>query len=137
MRGGEGVGRVGLCYCPGKIVKKPRARAGHEDESSAAPISRDLRMDLAYLRRQHGVDRLVCLLNDAELRSLGVDPRDYPAAVSGPLHASRARRCRCRRRRRRRVNHRTRRARGGGGGWLAAARRLPDVRSIIKKQGVA
>lgn len=68
--GGGGGGRLGLCFCPGKQIQRSRLRAGHEE--SGQPIMRDLGADLRRLRQHYGVTQLVCLLNDAELRSLGV-----------------------------------------------------------------
>ena len=61
--------RLGLCFCPGKQIVKSRLRAGHEE--SGRPIMRDLAQDLARLHGL-GIRQLVCLLNDAELRSLGI-----------------------------------------------------------------
>eukprot|EP00729_Bicosta_minor_P005743 gene5743-35512_t len=72
---------LGCCACPGKRVDKPRPRAGHE-ESSKRPIRRNLAADLATLAAVHKVTMVVCLLNDAELRSLGVSSKDYPTIAA-------------------------------------------------------
>ena len=62
-------GRLGLCYCPGKNVVREGVR-----------WARSLDEDLAHLISAHGVNVLVCLLSDAELRAIGVG-RDYAACV--------------------------------------------------------
>ena len=74
-----GGGRLGLCCCPGKRLKKPRPRAGHEE--AEGPIMRDMRADCQQLAGAHGVTMIVCLLNDYELRSIGVDSKAFPAIV--------------------------------------------------------
>lgn len=73
-----GRGRVGLCFCPGKRIQKSRLRAGHEESGTA--IMRDLPTDLRRLREHFGAQMLICLLNAAELRSLGIRC-DYGKAV--------------------------------------------------------
>mmetsp|Transcript_20204 Transcript_20204/g.51172 ORF Transcript_20204/g.51172 Transcript_20204/m.51172 type:complete len:206 (-) Transcript_20204:82-699(-) len=62
-------GRLGLCYCPGKKV----LRGGIQHD-------RDLAKDLRVLRDTHGVTTIVCLLNDAELRSFQL--RHYSRGVT-------------------------------------------------------
>jgi protein-tyrosine phosphatase len=62
-------GRLGLCYCPGKNVVREGVR-----------WARSLDEDLAHLISAHGVNVVVCLLSDAELRAIGVG-RDYAACV--------------------------------------------------------
>mmetsp|Transcript_127467 Transcript_127467/g.248410 ORF Transcript_127467/g.248410 Transcript_127467/m.248410 type:complete len:307 (+) Transcript_127467:73-993(+) len=77
-RGTEGRGSLGLCFCPGKRLQRSRLRAGHEE--AGRPILRDLSSDLRRLREHFGCGMLVCLLNEAELRTLGVRC-DYQKAV--------------------------------------------------------
>ena len=60
-------------------MKKPRPRAGHEE--ARGPIMRDLAEDLGQLATLHGISTIICLLNDYELRSIGVDSKSYPAAA--------------------------------------------------------
>lgn len=67
-------GRLGLCFCPGKKVKKRDARV----------YDRDLTADLDQLQQRHGVGAIVCLLNDAELR---VRPAGTRGAGRGELCA--------------------------------------------------
>ena len=50
-------GKMGLCFCPGK----QHARDGKH-------ISRSLDSDLVRLKERYGIQCVVCLLNDAELR---------------------------------------------------------------------
>ena len=93
-----GGGKLGLCFCPGKQLKKSRLREGHRDEDGR-PIRRSLKQDLARLRapsgggdcdnslpqgqsRSNGLgcQCLVCLLNTYELRTIGIRC-DYAGAV--------------------------------------------------------
>jgi len=69
-------GRLGLCFCPGKQLRQLRLRAGHEEQGR--PIHRNLDADL---KRIHGLGcrSLICLLNEAELRCLGI--RKYGESV--------------------------------------------------------
>ena len=53
-------GRVGLCYCPGKVVRKPER---------GVLIERDVRLDLQRLRGHFGISVVVCLLDKYELRT--------------------------------------------------------------------
>jgi len=76
--GEEGRGSLGLCFCPGKKLQRSRFRPGHEE--AGRPILRDLSSDLRRLRDHFGCGMLVCLLNEAELRTLGVRC-DYQEAV--------------------------------------------------------
>lgn len=62
-------GRLGLCFCPGKQLRQSRLRAGHEEQGR--PIYRDLVADLERISGL-GCRSLICLLNDAELRCLGI-----------------------------------------------------------------
>ena len=78
---------VGVCSCPGKRVAKPRARAGHEEvsafsEAASPPIERDLLADLLHFREDLGLTLIVCLLNEAELRTIGVDSKRYPEVAA-------------------------------------------------------
>lgn len=65
-RTGQG-GGLYLSQCPGKNL--PRGRDGK-------PYSRDLATDLRHFQ-SCGVSTVVCLLNQYELRTLGVDLRQY------------------------------------------------------------
>jgi len=69
-RGAEGRGHLGLCFCPGKRLQRSRFRLGHEE--AGRTMMRDLPSDLQRLREHFGCRMLVCLLNEAELRTLGV-----------------------------------------------------------------
>lgn len=60
-------GKLGLCQCPGKKLSKGRDGKEH---------IRDLQSDLLNFK-ERGVRTIVCLLNDSELRSLGVQPQQY------------------------------------------------------------
>ena len=69
----------------GKQLKVSRLRAGHEE--TGQPIMRSLPTDVEQLC-QAGVHVLVCLLNDAELRALGIKSGDYyRAEVSKKMQA--------------------------------------------------
>ena len=50
-------GMMGLCFCPGK----QHVRGGR-------CLARSLDLDLARLKQKYGIQCVVCLLNDAELR---------------------------------------------------------------------
>ncbi|OMJ83647.1 hypothetical protein SteCoe_15374 [Stentor coeruleus] len=63
----ENGGKLGLCQCPGKKLTKGRDGKEH---------IRDLHSDLLNFK-ERGVRTIVCLLNDSELRSLGVQPQQY------------------------------------------------------------
>lgn len=65
-----GPGRLGLVCCPGRVTTR----------QGAVTHKRSLRQDLERLRDAYGVTVLVCLLNDAELGSLG--QRDYASQVA-------------------------------------------------------
>ncbi|KAK9805660.1 hypothetical protein WJX72_010673 [[Myrmecia] bisecta] len=62
-------GKLGLCYCPGKHVKRLRVT-----------WKRVLAKDLARLKGDFGVTCIVCLLDTAELQSFKL--RDYAAGVA-------------------------------------------------------
>lgn len=62
-------GRLGLCFCPGKQLRQSRLRSGHEEQGR--PIHRDLHADLKRIHSL-GCRSLICLLNEAELRCLGI-----------------------------------------------------------------
>lgn len=63
----ETSGKLGISQCPGKNLLK-----GREGYS----YSRDIHSDLHDFKSR-GVDTIVCLLNDSELRSIGVNPAQY------------------------------------------------------------
>lgn len=54
-------GRIGMTIAPGK-----------QDEDSGAIWKRDLDADLARLKNELGVSKLVCLLEDEEMNQLGI-----------------------------------------------------------------
>jgi|GEM_PF-423880 len=55
-------GEVGLTFAPGK----------HTQSKSGSPWERNLAQDLDRLRDQHGIDVLVCLIEDRELQRLKI-----------------------------------------------------------------
>lgn len=63
----ETSGKLGISQCPGKNLRKGRDGRSH---------SRDIQSDLCDFKSR-GVDAIVCLLNDSELRSIGVNPAQY------------------------------------------------------------
>ncbi|EAR92835.1 cyclin-dependent kinase inhibitor 3 (macronuclear) [Tetrahymena thermophila SB210] len=60
--------KFGLCHCPGKKLAKGRDGKVHD---------RDLRVDVEQFSSQDNVKTIICLLNDYELRSIGVDVKQY------------------------------------------------------------
>ena len=62
----DGPGRVGLTFAPGK----------RQDDAMSGRWERSLAADLAWLREHHGVDVLVCLVEDRELAALQI--AEYP-----------------------------------------------------------
>lgn len=57
-------GSLAISFCPGKRI---------------GALRRDAKADLQCLKRKHQIDMVVCLLNEAELRSLGL--REYGKRV--------------------------------------------------------
>ena len=67
-------GRLGLTFAPGK----------HQTSASSGAVwRRDLDEDLARLKTFHGVDRLICLLGDRELKRLAIGAYHERAAAHG------------------------------------------------------
>ena len=64
------IGKLALSHAPGKQIKRGRDGRCH---------SRDLKKDVAYFK-ENGISRIVCLLNDPELRTIGVTRKNYDAA---------------------------------------------------------
>lgn len=64
-------GRLGLCYCPGKNLVR-----------DGITWRRNVVEDATRLRSHHGVNTVVCLVSDRELRALGVEPRCYADALA-------------------------------------------------------
>ena len=67
----ESGGRLVLSQCPGKNLKKGRDGKSH---------ARDIAQDLTSFR-ERGIHIIVCLLNDYELRTIGVAPNQYREAA--------------------------------------------------------
>jgi cyclin-dependent kinase inhibitor 3 len=65
-------GKLGLSQCPGKNLQQGRDGKAHV---------RDIRSDISSFK-DRGVNAIVCLLNDPELRSIGVHPEKYKEAAS-------------------------------------------------------
>ena len=72
---GPWLGRVGLTFAPGK--QQPGAQSG--------AWMRNLQQDLERLRTVHGVEHLVCLLEDHELVELAIRDLAQRASVAGLL----------------------------------------------------
>jgi protein-tyrosine phosphatase len=64
-------GKLALCQCPGKILQKGR---------DGKPRNRNIKQDLEDFKAQ-GVSMVVCLLNDYELRTIGVKIDVYKAIL--------------------------------------------------------
>ncbi|KAL4450973.1 hypothetical protein ABPG74_021295 [Tetrahymena malaccensis] len=62
------VSKFGLSHCPGKKLAKGRDGKVHD---------RDLKVDIEQFSSQDSVKTIICLLNDYELRSIGVDVKQY------------------------------------------------------------
>lgn len=65
-------GFLALSQCPGKKLAKGR---------DGKPRNRNLDEDVTHWANQ-GIRLVVCLLNPSELRSLGVQPSDYPRSLT-------------------------------------------------------
>lgn len=57
------LGKYALSQCPGKKIERGRDGKKHD---------RDIFKDVEYFKQKCGITLIVCLLNDSELRSLGV-----------------------------------------------------------------
>lgn len=57
------IGKLIISQCPGKKIEKGRDGKKHD---------RDIYRDVEYFKAKSGVAMIVCLLNDSELRSLGL-----------------------------------------------------------------
>ena len=64
-------GRFGICHCPGKQIAMGRDGKAH---------NRSIQIDAEQFRAVHGVSQIICLLNQYELRTLGVDSALYKKA---------------------------------------------------------
>lgn len=64
-------GKAGISQCPGKNLKKGRDGRAHE---------RSITEDLENFKSR-GISVVICLLNDSELRSIGVCPNLYRQAA--------------------------------------------------------
>lgn len=72
FKGAEGVyGKFGLCQCPGKKLAMGRDGKSYD---------RNIFEDVEQFRSSQGITLIVCLLNDSELRHLGVQAKDYKSA---------------------------------------------------------
>ena len=60
-------GNIGMSECPGKNMEKSR---------NGRPIRRSVQLDIEDWTKQ-GVAIVLCLLNDYEIRTLGVDEKLY------------------------------------------------------------
>lgn len=63
--------KLGVSQCPGKRLAMGRDGKSH---------NRNIKQDVEQFRSLSGITLVVCLLNDSELRSLGVVVKDYRAA---------------------------------------------------------
>ncbi len=70
---GPWAGRVGLTLAPGK----------QQLDAQCGPWRRNLQMDLERLRAVHGVEHLVCLLEDHELHKLAISDLALRAVACG------------------------------------------------------
>lgn len=57
-------GNFGVCHCPGKQLAKGRDGKSH---------SRNIEEDIKYFKTANKVDVIICLLDEYELRTVGVD----------------------------------------------------------------
>lgn len=65
-------GKLYLSQCPGKNLAKGRDGKVH---------TRDILEDVISFKSR-GIDLIICLLNDYELRTIGVSSADYKSAIS-------------------------------------------------------
>lgn len=63
--------KMGVCQCPGKKLAMGRDGKAH---------NRNIFADVEHFRVVGGVTLVVCLLNDSELRHLGLNVKDYKLA---------------------------------------------------------
>lgn len=55
--------KLGVSQCPGKILERGRDGKAH---------NRNIDADVMTYNQNNGITKIVCLLNDSELRHLGV-----------------------------------------------------------------
>ncbi|TNV80666.1 hypothetical protein FGO68_gene5537 [Halteria grandinella] len=68
---GEVFGKFGLCQCPGKKLAMGRDGKSYD---------RNIYEDVEQFNKSQGISLIICLLNDSELRHLGVQVKDYKQA---------------------------------------------------------